>query len=233
MGIRFLCPNGHKLNVKAFLAGKRGICPECDAKFLVPQNSGVQADSIEETADDAATSQVIKLDAPTQSAPAVPPAMPTAVGGEPTEQWYVRLPSGEQFGPAETDVMRGWVAEGRVAVESWVWRTGWPEWKSGGHAITLLNGPTPPTAPTAATSPPPAVPEVSVPPELPEVSTPATPNPDVPNPAATGPAAPNPTARYLSTKRSRQARARTLTFLLSGLVLLLFAVLVFVLMRNS
>jgi hypothetical protein len=36
MGIRFLCPSGHKLNVKTFLAGKRAICPECGAKVIVP-----------------------------------------------------------------------------------------------------------------------------------------------------------------------------------------------------
>jgi hypothetical protein len=36
MGIRFSCPNGHKLHVKEFLAGKRGICPECGAKFTIP-----------------------------------------------------------------------------------------------------------------------------------------------------------------------------------------------------
>ena len=36
MGIRFLCPNGHKLNVKTYLAGKRAICPDCGARVLVP-----------------------------------------------------------------------------------------------------------------------------------------------------------------------------------------------------
>jgi hypothetical protein len=36
MGIRFNCPNGHKLNVKEFLAGKRGVCPQCAAKFIIP-----------------------------------------------------------------------------------------------------------------------------------------------------------------------------------------------------
>lgn len=39
MGIRFLCPSGHKLNVKTFLAGKRAICPECGAKVIVPEAS--------------------------------------------------------------------------------------------------------------------------------------------------------------------------------------------------
>jgi hypothetical protein len=36
MGIRFTCPSGHKLHVKSFLAGKRGICPHCGATFQIP-----------------------------------------------------------------------------------------------------------------------------------------------------------------------------------------------------
>jgi hypothetical protein len=36
MGIRVTCPAGHKLHVKTFLAGKRGVCPRCGAKFLIP-----------------------------------------------------------------------------------------------------------------------------------------------------------------------------------------------------
>ena len=39
MGIRFFCPNGHKLNVKVELAGKVGICPKCGAKMLIPLES--------------------------------------------------------------------------------------------------------------------------------------------------------------------------------------------------
>lgn len=48
MGIRFYCPNGHKLNVKSFLAGKRGICPHCGTKVDIPlestRESGKQKD---------------------------------------------------------------------------------------------------------------------------------------------------------------------------------------------
>src|SRR3954466_6658715 len=43
MGIRFNCPNGHKLNVKEFLAGKRGVCPQCGAKFIIPTSTNVPA----------------------------------------------------------------------------------------------------------------------------------------------------------------------------------------------
>jgi len=36
MGIRVTCPNGHNLKVKDTQAGRRGICPECGAKFKIP-----------------------------------------------------------------------------------------------------------------------------------------------------------------------------------------------------
>jgi len=42
MGIRFTCPNGHKLHVKTFLAGKRGVCPNCGAKFVIPSAEETQ-----------------------------------------------------------------------------------------------------------------------------------------------------------------------------------------------
>lgn len=47
MGIKFRCPNGHKLNVKAFLGGKRGICPKCGARFEIPLESGGQVAAVE------------------------------------------------------------------------------------------------------------------------------------------------------------------------------------------
>ena len=34
--IVFLCPNGHRLNSPARLAGRPGQCPHCAAKFLIP-----------------------------------------------------------------------------------------------------------------------------------------------------------------------------------------------------
>ena len=43
--------------------------------------------------------------------------------------WYVRPPSGGQFGPAAGDLMRGWITEGRVSADSLVWREGWRDWQ--------------------------------------------------------------------------------------------------------
>ena len=39
MGIRFFCPNGHKLHVKEFQAGRRGICPHCGVSMDIPLTS--------------------------------------------------------------------------------------------------------------------------------------------------------------------------------------------------
>ncbi|HZN36444.1 MAG TPA: hypothetical protein VFB80_21595, partial [Pirellulaceae bacterium] len=39
MGIKFHCPQGHKLNVKSFLAGKKGVCPKCGTRVRIPTAS--------------------------------------------------------------------------------------------------------------------------------------------------------------------------------------------------
>jgi len=174
MGVRFQCPNGHKLHVKADLAGKRGICPDCGVKFIVPRFSGgrVPEDqgnnppplegglpraqpsgarggitrptqqepgdattalaAFPSTAADPADSVVIPNETPRPQ-----PAAPPNSHPEPAA-WYVRPPSGGQFGPASSEVFQQWIDEGRVAPDCWVWRTGWPDWKAGSEALALV-----------------------------------------------------------------------------------------------
>ena len=44
MGIKFYCQDcGKKLNVKAFLAGKKGICPKCGGKVHIPTDKKVSS----------------------------------------------------------------------------------------------------------------------------------------------------------------------------------------------
>lgn len=126
MGIRFLCPNGHKLNVKSFLAGKRGICPDCDAKFLVPMESGGQAKAI------------IESDIP--AALSTPPSRSLADTGSDltSDVWHVRTASGAQHGPATTSLMKSWISEGKVDCDSWVWRTGWLDWQRASEVFPEL-----------------------------------------------------------------------------------------------
>jgi hypothetical protein len=231
MGIRFYCPKGHKLNVKDFQAGRKGICPYCGARIQIPSEStresskkkgggpkpeesgpavgpsgeagegagdfalgpgmhlpperpGAEpaaADSPAAIAAETPTmdfaSQGPAIGAPVGSAaagaaplpspaiapqsasitPAGPspaaPAAPSAAQPEPSAAqpepssssgspaaadpvaeagdvvWYVRPDSGGQFGPASGEVMRSWLNQGRVGVDSLVWREGWPDWQ--------------------------------------------------------------------------------------------------------
>ncbi|GAB6166724.1 DUF4339 domain-containing protein [Thermostilla marina] len=199
MGIRFYCPNGHKLHVKAFQAGKRGICPYCGEKVLIPLKSTrrstkelkalrARAESAQPTSSprrEAPKGLPPKLDeeaflqgtdtgstddAPVRSAPtplfaasapagtpsATPPVrsdadtappfisgeeeapLPDPIAEDPSAVWYVRPPSGGQYGPAEGDIFARWIDEGRVTPDSLVWREGWRNWKEAREVFPQL-----------------------------------------------------------------------------------------------
>jgi hypothetical protein len=72
--------------------------------------------------------------------------------------WYVRPAGGGQFGPAATEAFRGWAEDGRVAADSWVWRTGWTDWRPGAEAIAALAD----TIEPPPATPPPAPPATDV-----------------------------------------------------------------------
>ncbi len=205
MGIRFYCPNGHKLNVKTFQAGRRGICPYCGAKFLIPTESTRKSSKQERAAFRAVAarsqvsdgvSQMVAGNAPLSSAfagasstlvkkpneindafspeelsqellqdggneasslgsisesvtkgdskaetkvPTTParPADPITEAGDVV--WYVRPPSGGQYGPAMATIMRQWLAEGRISPDSLVWHEGWRDWQPAFAIFQQLN----------------------------------------------------------------------------------------------
>jgi hypothetical protein len=204
MGIRFYCPNGHKLNVKDFLAGRRGICPFCGASVQIPLTStrppsgkasseGEQSPSVASIPGDptpqqadpaaiqtgpspatpAAAVEPVKVEpaeveprqlpageppaaavvpsSPAPASPAAPPSPPAKYGAPPAALqpldpfaeapdavWYVRPQSGGQFGPATAEVMRTWLAEGRIAAGSLVWREGWRDWQDAAATFPQL-----------------------------------------------------------------------------------------------
>jgi hypothetical protein len=164
MGIRFRCPNGHKLHVKAFLAGMRGVCPDCGIKVAIPLTSDAEFDrEIAEPkparmggrpADHGALPSLPRIDvrgnrrsesladgsatvATTTSPPQVmaraagesPESSADPVSAAPQAQWFVRPPTGGQFGPANGALLKTWLAEGRITADSYLWRQGWTEWK--------------------------------------------------------------------------------------------------------
>jgi len=239
MGIRFLCPNGHYINVKSFLAGKRGICPECGVGLDIPSESQVESRSksrrqekvaaqngaaqngatngavanhaenghaetpmlatavAEETpaktiptvapANSASANSASANSASANSASSPTPSLPASASSALTEAkptpaanspepvmfqevepvkkvdpiaeapaavWYVRPPSGGQYGPANGEVMRGWLDDGRVGADALVWREGWEEW-AGADTIfpELMPQPSPSETPKVSSGP--------------------------------------------------------------------------------
>jgi GYF domain 2 len=55
--------------------------------------------------------------------------LPEAIRVAPEAMWFVRPPSGGQFGPASGPIFSQWVDERRVTRDSLVWREGWEQWK--------------------------------------------------------------------------------------------------------
>jgi len=153
MGIKFLCPNGHKLNVKSYLGGKKAICPKCGARVLVPgaeqatavaDPGSVEGDSSVDSVDLSSqphAAQPIAAMTPAAAGPLpeAPPAQPPdPIDEAPTAVWYVRPVTGGQFGPAPGEIMRAWIHAGRVGASSLVWRAGWPDWRSAAATFPQL-----------------------------------------------------------------------------------------------
>lgn len=164
MGIRFYCPDcGRRLNIKVFLAGKRGICPHCDSRVLIPLESQLPADApkFRPTANETTPSPVATATTATASVKAANPIIQQPVvttkkvetpadpiAESPDSVWYVRPSAGGQYGPARGDVMRRWLGEGRVSADSMVWREGWEDWKLAGPIFPSLEAVPTSTKPT-------------------------------------------------------------------------------------
>lgn len=149
MGIRFYCPNGHKLNVKEHLAGKAGFCPECGARLVIPYHS-TRKSSKElgkentQTPEDtnptfSMTPSSFFVEEMNQSqdnlASSEPHLGATAHAGEvnpilqdQTVVWYIQVPGGPQYGPATGQVVHSWILEHRISPTMLVWREGWANW---------------------------------------------------------------------------------------------------------
>jgi GYF domain 2 len=255
MGIRFECPNGHKLNVKTYLAGKRGICPDCGAKFVIPatHNGHMAAEPLAAAVREA--SAATSVNGHQSAAPQVPVTQPAADAPPPSvaeallrevshgaeavgpalvpprsDVWYVRPQSGGQFGPATDEVLKAWIAEGRLTEHSLLWREGWPEWKVAREAADVLPMPLAPAhslaepAPAAALQPPAAV-------EPPPVFAESAVQPAVEVPVDIGPAEVKASHRLAHRRHSERSRL-TLAVALLIAVIVLGGLLIWVLVRS-
>lgn len=97
------------------------------------------------------------------SAPAKPTSViPEVISEAPNAAWYVRPPSGGQYGPAIGSVFWDWLNEKRVGESSLVWREGWGTWQTAKEVFPDFFRPSP-------------IPATAKPPQAPPAPDPVTP----------------------------------------------------------
>lgn len=143
MGIRFACHVcEHKLNIKEDLAGRRGICPACSARFRIPRKDAEKSIPVDDDGSSSrigvSKSDVTNSDATERSSLPEGVLSPTILDDDNDGTWYVRPPSGGQYGPATSELLKQWIGEGRIAATSLIWRDGWPQWRQASQAFPEL-----------------------------------------------------------------------------------------------
>jgi len=125
MGIRFICPYcDKKLNVKSHLAGKRGICPDCDTRIRIPSDQSAVSANGEQAA--AKSYQVAEH---ADDKLRVPLSIERCLNEKPDLNWYIRPAGGDEYGPADNDLLRAWVRENRFGADTELRRDDWLQWK--------------------------------------------------------------------------------------------------------
>lgn len=137
MGIVAYCPNGHRVKVKDEFAGRKGVCPECRARFRVPRGEAARAEGAPRKASGHPVARVVSLD------PAIAAGLPRAVAlapvagalhpalaERPEATWSVAVPGGEASAPMSAAAMQSLIDAGGLTGAELVWREGWADWVS-------------------------------------------------------------------------------------------------------
>jgi hypothetical protein len=143
-----------------------------------------------------------------------------------TVVWYVRPASGGQHGPIDASELCGWIADGRVVADTYVWRVGWPDWMKAGDAPDELPASLPAT--TLIEVPAADVPDTLV------ADTPSAPGATAAGPVSTASAIDEIAALPISSvRRPRRQTPLFVTILLIIAIIVLSGVLIWVIRRNA
>jgi len=134
MGIVAHCPNGHRLKVKDHLAGKKGICPSCGARFRIPLAAAPAAPAAPR-ASGQPVATVVSLDA--ARAATLPPALvlsettppPAAIAEAPAAAWCIAVPGGQPSEAMSGEELLRRLTAGSMTGAELVWRSDWSDWR--------------------------------------------------------------------------------------------------------
>lgn len=123
----------HSLPLEPAIRGQNGVSSEESVEATSETTSLVKEQPLIRSASATASPSTLlgpeqdqsTLDAPANESSATALA---AIREAPGAVWYIRPPSGGQYGPAAAEILCQWMAESRITRDSLVWRDGWAEW---------------------------------------------------------------------------------------------------------
>ena len=147
MGIVSHCPNGHRVKVKDYLAGKTGICPSCGARFRIPVlNTPTPGTFQAQLPSGLPIADVASLDREVAASP--PPALvlagamvppverkstvkipPAAITEVSSASWCIAVPGGQPSSAMSGAALFDWLTSGTVTGGELVWRSDWSDWR--------------------------------------------------------------------------------------------------------
>ncbi|MDV6033334.1 MAG: hypothetical protein F9B45_25255 [Phycisphaera sp. RhM] len=99
----------------------------------LPSGQQPPATESESVTNQPASTDAVNAAAATSTVPSA--GEPDLLSSESTATWYVRPPSGGQYGPATSAMLKVWIDEGRVAKTALLWKDGWPQWREASEAL--------------------------------------------------------------------------------------------------
>lgn len=156
MGIVAFCPSGHRVKVKDDLAGRKGVCPECQARFRIPLRSCTIPTARVLAIDAAAAASLPRAiilpadhaflhadDGPENRPGRTPPeraavqdpvppaaALHPLLAEAPEAAWCIAVPGGTASTPLTASEMQAWLESDRATGTELVWRSDWADWVS-------------------------------------------------------------------------------------------------------
>lgn len=131
---------------------------------------------------------------------------------DPSAVWYIQVPDGPQFGPTTGVVLQSWIQEKRVSPEMLVWKQGWSNWTTAREVFPEL--------------------EKLFPNFFSTLRTPDAPSPQTANASGTtnepgklSDVSLSPQLKQKITKKKKMSRNHLFFLILSGLIIVLAAVL--------
>ncbi|WP_147870474.1 DUF4339 domain-containing protein [Stieleria maiorica] len=131
------------------------VAEDFSASSPQAENASTEAAAAAGTATATATSSVTAAgSSPTEDAEGTfAGEAPEILSGDSAATWYVRPPSGGQYGPATSEMLKIWIGEGRVAKTALLWKDGWPQWREASDALAEIADSLPGAPSTTAIEP--------------------------------------------------------------------------------